>query len=159
MRRGSSCSSPTQRPDVLLLQETKATDLAPTVADLFSRFGYHVAHSGHGQYNGVAIASIRASSDPVVWTEFDDEHLDREPCLISAVVALDPPVRVASVYVPHGREVGHWHYEYKLQFLDGLRAQVGRWLEQGSLLLGGDVNVAPTDSDIFHPTPSSATLT
>ena len=32
-------------------------------------------------------------------------------------------VRMVSVYVPHGREVGHWHYEYKLAFLDALARQ------------------------------------
>jgi exodeoxyribonuclease-3 len=61
------------------------------------------------------------------------------------------PIRVASVYVPHGREVGHWHYDYKLEFLDALGAVARRWLAEGRLILGGDVNVAPTDSDVFHP--------
>ena len=48
--------------------------------------------------------------------DFGDEHLDREPRLITVVVGCSPPIRVASVYVPHGREVGHWHYDYKLAF-------------------------------------------
>ena len=45
--------------------------------------------------------------------------------LTTCVVETDPPLRVVSVYVPHGREVGHWHYEYKLEFLDALTEQVG----------------------------------
>jgi exodeoxyribonuclease-3 len=61
------------------------------------------------------------------------------------------PIRVASVYVPHGREVGHWHYEYKLAFLAALARRVAAWVDAGPLVVGGDVNVAPTDSDIFHP--------
>lgn len=60
-------------------------------------------------------------------------------------------MRVASVYVPHGRELDHWHFEYKLAFLDALARQVTDWVGEGSVVLGGDVNVAPTDSDIFHP--------
>lgn len=139
------------RPDVMLLQETKASEVAPAAHAVLSDLGYHVAHAGHGQYNGVAIASLHPLDDVLAWSEFDDEPLAREPRLISAVVDLEDPLRVASVYVPHGREVGHWHYSYKLAFLAGLRTQVERWLREGPFLLGGDFNVAPTDSDIFHP--------
>ena len=53
--------------------------------------------------------------------------------------------------VPHGREVDHWHYDYKLEFLEALGATTRRWLEEGRLIVGGDINVAPTDSDVFHP--------
>jgi exodeoxyribonuclease-3 len=61
-------------------------------------------------------------------------------------------VRVASVYVPHGRAVGHWHYDFKLAFLDALAERARRWLLDGShLVVAGDVNVAATDSDVFHP--------
>ncbi len=63
------------------------------------------------------------------------------------------PVRVVSVYVPHGREVGHWHYDHKLAFLDALADRCRGWLAAAgtSLVVAGDVNVAPTDSDVFHP--------
>src|SRR4051794_36088140 len=139
------------RPDVICLQETKATAVAPAAAEAFDRLGYHVAHAGSGAYNGVAIASLHPLRDVVVPPHFGEEPLDREPRLIAATIDIDPPLRVASVYVPHGREVGHWHYDYKLAFLSALRDRVQAWLEEGSLLLAGDVNVAPTDSDIFHP--------
>ena len=54
------------------------------------------------------------------------------------------------MYVRHEREVGHWHYDCKLGFLAALQAQVrdGSTRAAGA---GGDVNVAPTDSDIFDP--------
>ena len=39
-------------------------------------------------------------------------------------------MRVASVYVPHGREVGHWHYDFKLAFLDALASAAKRWLDR-----------------------------
>jgi exodeoxyribonuclease-3 len=139
------------RPDVALLQETKATDVAPAVVELFDELGYGVVHSGGGAYNGVAVAARHPISDVVVSADFADEHLGREPRLIAAVIEGPEPIRCASVYVPHGREVGHWHYDYKLGFLAALRDQVGEWLVEAPLVLGGDVNVAPTDSDIFHP--------
>jgi exodeoxyribonuclease III len=138
-------------PDVVLLQETKASEVAPVAAGLFDDLGYNVVHSGVGAYNGVAIAARHPVSDVVVRADFDDEFLGREPRLIAAVIETPEPIRFASVYVPHGREIGHWHYDYKLAFLAALREQVSGWLAEGSLVLGGDVNVAPTDSDIFHP--------
>ena len=36
------------RPDVILLQETKANDVAPEAAALFAELGYEVAHAGAG---------------------------------------------------------------------------------------------------------------
>ena len=138
-------------PDVLLLQETKAGAVAPVAADVFDEFGYGVVHSGAGAYNGVAIAARHPIGEVSVTADFGDEHLGREPRLIAARVDGPEAIRFASVYVPHGREVGHWHYDYKLNFLAALRDQVSAWLAEGSLVLGGDVNVAPTDSDIFHP--------
>ena len=62
------------------------------------------------------------------------------------------PGTVVSVYVPHGRVPGHAHFEYKLSFLDALAALVASWLTEGPhLVLRGDINVAPTDDDVFHP--------
>jgi exodeoxyribonuclease-3 len=138
-------------PDVVLLQETKANEVVPVAGELFDELGYAIVHSGKGAYNGVAIATRHPIAGVAVSADFADEHLAREPRLIAAVIEGPETIRCASVYVPHGREVGHWHYDYKLGFLAALRDQVGEWLTDGPLVLGGDVNVAPTDSDIFHP--------
>jgi exodeoxyribonuclease-3 len=42
-------------------------------------------------------------------------------------------------------------YKYKLGFLDELAARVRSWLAESALIVAGDINVAPTDKDIFHP--------
>lgn len=139
------------RPDVVLLQETKASELAPLARELFAELGYGVVHSGLGGYNGVAIAARHPIGQVVVSADFVDEPLGREPRLIAAMIEGPEPIRCASVYVPHGRRVGHWHYDFKLAFLAALRDQVAEWLVTAPLVLGGDVNVAPTDSDVFHP--------
>jgi exodeoxyribonuclease III len=138
-------------PDVLLLQETKSGYIHPDAASVFERHGYATEHVGSGAYNGVAIASRHALSDVERSGDFGLEPLDREPRLISCVIDGPISVRVASVYVPHGREVGHWHYDYKLAFLEALATPTGRWLAEGRTILGGDINIAPTDSDVFHP--------
>lgn len=145
------------RPDIVCLQETKAAAVAEASQDLFDRLGYELVHVGAGAYNGVAIAARHPVDDVRASGDLGDEHLDREPRLVAATVhpeGLDAPVRVASVYVPHGREVGHWHYEYKLAFLDAVGALVREWRTAEPthhVVVAGDVNVAPTDSDVFHP--------
>jgi exodeoxyribonuclease-3 len=139
-------------PDVLLVQETKTASVPePTVAR-FEHHGYRLVEVGAGTYNGVAVAARHALRDVRASGEFDCDVLDREPRLITGVVETDPPLHVASVYVPHGRAVGHWHYDYKLEFLGALAALVAGWIDRGErVLVGGDVNVAATDSDVFHP--------
>jgi exodeoxyribonuclease-3 len=141
-------------PDVLLLQETKAAHVVEAATEVLQRYGYSVAHVGSGSYNGVAVAARHPISDELGSGALGDHDLDREPRVASCVVYGPTPLRAVSVYVPHGREVGHWHYDFKLAFLRALAAQVRRWASDGiPLVLGGDVNIAPTDSDVFHPEP------
>ena len=50
------------------------------------------------------------------------------------------------------RAVEHWHYRYKLAFLRSLTDRARQWVvDQPRLLVAGDINVAPTDNDVFHP--------
>jgi exodeoxyribonuclease III len=139
-------------PDVLLLQETKAATLSDDARALFERLGYATTHVGANQYNGVGIAARHPLRDEQSSGDFDDEHLDREPRLASCVV--DTPhtsARFVSVYVPHGRSVDHWHFQFKLDFLHALADRMEGWLRDGHVVLGGDINVAATNSDVFHP--------
>lgn len=138
-------------PDVLLVQETKSAIVHPDAMTVFDRHGYRVEHVGTGAYNGVAIASKHPLVDVERSGGYGSVVLDREPRLISGVVDGPVGVRVASVYVPHGREIGHWHYDYKLSFIDALTATARRWLHTGRTIIAGDINVAATDSDVFHP--------
>jgi exodeoxyribonuclease-3 len=58
-------------------------------------------------------------------------------------------VRVHSVYVPNGRVPDSDHYRYKLAWLAALRDVVEAGPED--VLVCGDVNIAPTDADVFDP--------
>ena len=138
-------------PDVLCLQETKAAQLSDAANELFERHGYAAVHVGANSYNGVAVAARHPIDDVRSSGELDDEHLDQEPRVLSCLVHVPTPVRVVSVYVPHGRTVDHWHYTYKLAFLDALAERTKQWLAEGHVIVGGDINVAVTDSDVFHP--------
>jgi exodeoxyribonuclease III len=60
--------------------------------------------------------------------------------------------RVHSLYVPNGRTPGSPHYEYKLAWLESLRTTVAAELPAyPELVTCGDMNVAPTDDDVWDP--------
>ncbi len=139
-------------PDVVCLQETKAASLSDAATAMFEHHGYHAAHVGGGSYNGVAVIARHPIDDARSSGELDDEHLDREPRVATCVVRAPTPMRVVSVYVPHGRTIDHWHYQYKLAFLDALADRTRHWLlDDGHVVVAGDINIAATDSDVFHP--------
>jgi exodeoxyribonuclease-3 len=152
------------KPDVLLLQETKLTDEdAPLMP--FRMLGYELAHHGEGRWNGVAIASrvgvegvitnfgdgpVRNSGPgaDVAFAEEDFNPLD-EARMVSAVCG---GIRFVSLYAPNGRIVGSPFYDGKLAWFE----RVGRWLAETrspheALVLGGDLNVAPEDVDVWDP--------
>jgi len=135
------------RPDVLCIQETKLADSAFPALDL-QRLGYESVHHGQGRWNGVAIIS-RVGIEDVV-TGFDDGQPPDPDA--RAVWATCGGVRVASLYVPNGREVDHDHYRYKLDWLGRLRAHLEAHHRPDELLVVmGDWNVAPTDLDVWSP--------
>jgi exodeoxyribonuclease-3 len=133
------------QPDVLCMQETKLADTAfPAMA--FQALGYESAHHGEGRWNGVAIVS-KVGIDDVVAGFGDDE--DPEARLLWATCA---GVRVATVYVPNGRALDQDHYQYKLRWLERLRAQVALSTDPSDrVLVAGDFNIAPDDRDVYDP--------
>jgi len=146
----------TAEPDVLCLQELKtSTDQFPEapVAEL----GYEVAAYGTGRWNGVAILSRVGVADVVRGLVDEPGFLPEDAMLEAheprAVGATCGGVRVWSVYVPNGREVGHAHYDYKLRWLDALRATAAADLEVAGrpFAVLGDFNIAPTDADVWDP--------
>ena len=153
-------------PDILLMQETKLTDAdAPVMA--FGMAGYQLVHHGEGRWNGVAIAARQGLAISDVVTNFGDGPVrDSGPGGAGAEVAgeddFDPSdearmvaatvdgLRVVSLYAPNGRIVGSPFYAGKLTWFERL----ARWVREtpppaGGLVLGGDLNVAPTDVDVW----------
>lgn len=136
------------KPDVLCLQETKLADeKVPTLA--LSALGYEVAHSGAGQWNGVAILSRIGLEDVATEMAGDVGGQRSRGRFISARCG---GLEVASVYVPNGRSVGSEHYLGKLEWLSVLEHH----LESESpksvpLAVCGDFNVAPDDRDVWDP--------
>lgn len=137
--------------DVLAMQETKCADVKfPTMA--FLAAGYEVAHHGHDQWNGVAIASRVGLDD--VQTGFPGQPLWADGAKVEAraLGATCAGVRVWSLYVPNGRTVEDPHYRYKLEWLAALRDTAESWLHAdpgGQIALTGDWNIAPRDEDVW----------
>jgi exodeoxyribonuclease III len=133
-------------PDVLCLQETKLSDDAfPQLA--FSALGYDSVHLGQGQWNGVAILS-RVGIDGVT-SGFGDlvDPYEGDARMLAANCG---GVRVVSVYVPNGREVGTEFYDRKLLWLEGLREWLAATAKPSDpVAVMGDFNVAPEDRDVW----------
>jgi exodeoxyribonuclease-3 len=138
------------------MQETKLADTdAP--AEVFQQAGYALVHHGEGRWNGVAIAS-RVGIDAVV-TNFGEplrpartpDAGDDEPFAEARMISAEcSGVRVVCVYAPNGRVVGSSFYAAKLAWFDRL----ARWLDEtidptAPAVLGGDLNVAPEDVDVW----------
>jgi exodeoxyribonuclease-3 len=132
-------------PDVLVLQEIKQlTEKFPS--DALQELGYHSIASGQKTYNGVAIISKTAPTDPVT----DLPGLDDPQRRVLASTAGD--VRVIDLYVPNGSEVGSEKYEYKLGWLASLRRFLEAEMQQHeNLVVLGDFNIAPADEDVHDP--------
>jgi exodeoxyribonuclease-3 len=137
--------------DVLALQETKARDDQwPTMG--LEAMGYDVATYGLNQWNGVAIVSRVGLED--VEKGFPDmpEYGDPLGAEARAIGATCAGVRVWSLYVPNGRAIGDPHLDYKLAWLEALRASAAGWLAddpERQVALAGDWNIAPRDEDVF----------
>ncbi|MDO5663289.1 MAG: exodeoxyribonuclease III [Brachybacterium sp.] len=140
--------------DALALQEIKAR---PDQLDLsaLEDAGYEVAAHGLNQWNGVALisrvglADVRDQMEGVPsWP--DEESGVIEARMLSAVVG--DGLRLWSLYVPNGREIDHPHYDYKLRWLETVRAEGARALAADAdtrTVFAGDFNVAPEDEDVW----------
>ncbi|WP_159621522.1 exodeoxyribonuclease III [Ruania rhizosphaerae] len=148
-RRGMDAWLAKHSPDVLLLQEVRATD---EIVEGYLGEGWHLAHeeaSDKGRA-GVAIASrlpldgvrfgvgdpaARADGEVGRWVEADVQEGGR-------------PVTVISTYI-HSGTVGTPSMDEKYAFLDKVTARMGELAEQGrAAVVAGDVNIGHTERDI-----------
>jgi exodeoxyribonuclease-3 len=130
-----------EQPDVLCLQEIKATaDQIP--AALWGLGGYWCYWHGGKGYSGVALhvsKAIAPERPTFSHPDFDFEN---------RIVQVDlPGVTVASIYVPNGGK----DFPAKQRFLDALDGYASSFQSAGkTVALCGDLNIARTDRDV-HP--------
>ena len=136
-------------PDVLCLQETKTEPDAFPHAEL-AEAGYVAADNSAGRWAGVAIVAREALGVAEVRRGLDGEPVAEEARWIEATVG--GALRVASVYVPNGRELASEWYAQKLDFFDAMAARVRELTAAGGeVAVAGDMNVAPADLDVYDP--------
>jgi exodeoxyribonuclease III len=135
------------QPDVLCIQETKASD-AQFPGDEIRALGYDIATHGTGRWNGVAIISRVGLSDVAQGFVGEPGFPEQEA---RAVAATCGGTRVWSVYVPNGREIGTPAFDFKMLWLGALLEAVRPEAVERSLAICGDFNVAPTDDDVWDP--------
>ena len=135
--------------DVLALQELKLTD-DKFPFDAFAQAGYQAHSFGQKTYNGVAILSRTPVTDIVKNIPGFDDDMAR--VITGTVGTGDESVRVVGAYFPNGQEPGSDKFEYKMEWLKGLRS----WLKDElvahpRLLLMGDYNITFDDLDVWDP--------
>ncbi|HEY5994827.1 MAG TPA: exodeoxyribonuclease III [Gallionellaceae bacterium] len=131
--------------DLVCLQETKQQDADFPQAEL-QQAGYHSVFSGQRTYNGVAILSRQAVTD----VQYGIPGLDDEQKRV--IAATCGGVRVVCLYVPNGQSVDSDKYQYKLKWLEALRAWLRAELARHPrLAVLGDYNIAPEDRDVYDP--------
>jgi exodeoxyribonuclease III len=130
--------------DVLCLQETKCVD-EKFPLEAIRNFGYEAAFMGQKSYNGVAILSRFPIED--VQKNFHDDALDAPKRLIAATIK---NIRIVNTYIPNGTELWTDKFTFKLDWLQRLRKMFDATCPKDSdVLLCGDFNVAPEESDVW----------
>jgi exodeoxyribonuclease-3 len=139
------------KPDVVCLQELKATDREFPQAAV-AKAGYGAVWRGQKSWNGVAI--LARGSDPIVTrTELPGDTDDAQARYIEAAVK---GVLITSLYAPNGNPQPGPKFTYKLAWMDRLAAHAADLFAAGvPVVLAGDFNVVPTERDIY-PTKSYA---
>jgi exodeoxyribonuclease-3 len=142
------------RPDVLCLQETKCPD-DKFPLKRFKRLGYeHIALNGQKGYHGVCVIS-RLPFESFRIENFcgktDCRHMT---AVLGARAGLSDPITVHNFYVPAGGDIPdpsvNPKFEHKLSFLDEMKAHAAlRPGEKSRAILVGDLNVAPTENDVW----------
>src|SRR5262249_36619523 len=112
-----------------------------------TRRGYAVALHGEAQWNGVAILSRVGLGDVVRGVAGAPGFPQPEA---RGVAATCGGIRMYSVYAPNGRVPDSDHYHYKLAWFAALRGVVKAG-PRAAAIVCGDMNIAPTDDDVFDP--------
>ena len=135
--------------DVLALQELKMTDDKFPQA-VFTQAGYFAQWFGQKTYNGVALLTREPASSVVKNIPGFDDDMAR---VISATVpSAWGDVRVIGGYFPNGQEPGSDKFEYKMNWLKGLRTWVrGELAAHPRLVLMGDCNITFDEADMWDP--------
>jgi exodeoxyribonuclease-3 len=132
-------------PDVVCLQELKATDEAFPIAALRDA-GYGAIWHGQKTWNGVAI--LAKGDDPIeTRRSLPGDPSDTQSRYLEAAI---DGVLIACIYLPNGNPQPGPKFDYKLAWFERLIEHAkGLYASGLPVVLAGDYNVVPTDADIY----------
>lgn len=143
-----------RQPDIVLLQEIKATEENFPFLD-FKALGYEAVISGQKAYNGVAVLSrlplkniIRELSNAPITNPIQARFIQ---------ATLPDDTIIISVYIPNGSAplndpTDTSRLMYKLEWMQAFTDYVKDLIQSGKqVLIGGDFNVIERDSDVYDP--------
>lgn len=133
------------RPDVVCLQETKVSEF-PALA--FETAGYLCVDHSRGGSAGVAVLARTELGIEAAHIGLADGPLPDQARWVEAVV---DGITVVAVYVPNGQSVGSEAFGHKLAFFEAMRVRAAE-LARGPTVIAGDLNVCPTDLDVWDVT-------
>jgi len=133
------------RPDVVCLQELKATDAEFPIAAV-EKAGYGAVWRGEKSWNGVAI--LARDGEPVVTrTALPGDPDDTQSRFLEAAVE---GVLIATLYAPNGNPQPGPKFKYKLAWMKRLLKHAAElYALDAPVVLAGDFNVVPSDADIY----------
>ncbi|MFD1193744.1 exodeoxyribonuclease III [Seohaeicola saemankumensis] len=138
-----------EQPDIALLQEIKSVDEG-FPREIFEERGYNVETHGQKSFNGVAILSKLPLEDVTRGLPGDDD--DEQARYIEATVVGRQAIRICGLYLPNGNPAPGPKYDYKLAWMERLKARAKVLLaEEMPFLMAGDYNIIPQDEDAAKP--------
>jgi len=135
------------QPDIVGLQELKCTDDA-FPHEAIAALGYSAIWRGQKSWNGVALLS--RVGEPVETRRAlpGDPNLEQSRYVEAAVCG----ILVGNMYAPNGNPKPGSKFDYKLEWLDALKAHAQDLLDsKAPAILIGDYNIIPTDEDVYKP--------
>lgn len=136
-------------PDVAVLQEIKSVDEG-FPREVIEDLGYTVETHGQKGFNGVAILSKLPLEDVSRGLPGDDS--DEQARWIEATVIGETAVRVCGLYLPNGNPSPGPKFDYKLAWMDRLKARAADLLaDEMPALMAGDYNIIPQAEDAKRP--------
>ncbi|KFE54491.1 exodeoxyribonuclease III [Pseudomonas syringae] len=135
-----------ESPDVVCLQELKATDLAFPI-DEIREAGYGAIWQGQTSWNGVAI--LAKDMEPLeIRRGLPGNEKDTSSRYLEAAAH---GVIVGCLYLPNGNPQPGPKFDYKLAWFEKLIEHAASLYASGHpVVLAGDYNVVPTDEDIYN---------
>lgn len=136
-----------ERPDIVALQELKATDAA-FPAEALEGAGYGAIWQGQRSWNGVALLA-RGATPVESRRGLPGDRNDVQSRYIEAAVH---GIVAGALYLPNGNPQPGPKFDYKLEWMARLARHAKRLVDlPHPVVLLGDFNVVPTDDDIYDP--------